>query len=262
MRRRSGFTIIEILIALLIASVMIIVLLTFFGDTFQKFVQHEDTLTSAREMHRLLEYLRKDIEVLVPGVSRDLGTTFPQQVAHIYHSIDSDKLITFHWTKDQPEKWFENTDPVEGAMRPKVPPNALRTKYEALSGACSWSIYDENGDDRKIFTLSLRTQAVDDSGPILIQYIYDASVATITRVKDDKKIVFAKGAVHRFSAIPVFDFYYVTPDTIILNKMFIEIAIGLKAEKDGGRIEKRELTIQTKACPRLLHNAVSSRWSN
>ena len=99
MIRKKGFTIVEILIAVLIASVMIIVLLTFFGDTFQKFVQHEDTLTSAREVHRLLEYLRKDIEILVPGAARDLGTTFPQQVCHIYHLTDDDTVPTFLWTK-------------------------------------------------------------------------------------------------------------------------------------------------------------------
>jgi prepilin-type N-terminal cleavage/methylation domain-containing protein len=266
-KKRKGFTIVEILISLLIASVVLITLLNFFGDTFQKFVQHEDTLTSAREIHKLLEYLRKDIEILVPGKVRELGIVFPQQVAHLYHSSESDVLRTYHWTKETMGEPFQDTDPIVNNLPPSKVTDRLLNRYNALSGSCSWSIDESEGQDRKKFILSFLIQPDPDDPPLpkLITYVYDELNSTVTRYDEGTMIVFAKEAVSHFSVIPVFDFYNFPGEpekTIVLNKMFFDILITIKADEDGGKIVKRPVTITTKACPRLINNAVVARWSN
>lgn len=266
LNNKKGFTIVEILISLLIASIVLITLLTFFGDTFQKFVQHEDTLTSAREMHKLLEYLRKDIEILVPSGMIKLSDTYPQQRAHIYHTHNSPILRTYHWTKDSIGEPFENTDPIVQNLPSSVETDRLLSRYSAFASSNTWSIDQSDGEDKKKFILDLAIQPDPGATSVkTIRYVYDEESKTVTRFEEGKEIIFAKGAIKHFSVIPVYDFYNFQDQperTIVLNKMFFDIALSIQADKDGGKIVKRSLNIATKACPRLINNSVSARWSN
>lgn len=171
----KGFTLLEILIAVVIATFVMFGLLTFFGDTFQKFVQHEDTLTNSRELHKLLEYLRKDIEIISPGSKRDNGNIFPQQTLHMYHAPDSKVLQHFAWKKDVDGEPFKDADLIKKNLPPGEKTNRLLMKYNALSSSCSWSTDKTKGKDKLVHISRLTTP------DCIVNYKFDEETATITR---------------------------------------------------------------------------------
>ena len=263
----KGFTLVEVLLAILLAAMLFGALFTFFGDTMQRFVQHEDTLTGVRDLQILLAYLRKDLSMLegthgLASSSRFTGTTFPKEYIHVCHSTLDTRLHCFRFQREDDDTEIPPIDPLSLNL-PEVPRTELLLKRVAFfENACAWVIPDEDApleNQKRYLYLNVRR------GPNMekVLYVFSGEKRSVTRITPQRQVEFGKGAVADFTVRPMLEFLtFPTDDTKCakLLKCFFEIVVAMQAEEDGGRIAKRKMAFTTKVTPKLLNSALNSRW--
>ena len=270
-RPPKGFTLVEILLAILLAAMVMVSIFSFFGESMQKFVQHEDTLTGVRDLQLMLGYLRRDISMLdgSPGLnssSSHTGTTYPKQYIHLCHSARSDVVKHFGFMRLDEGTPYPTTDPFTENMPLNRRTERLVDSLAYCENACAFVVPDSSlpkEEQVSFLVLNVRRGGVRER----VIYTYSGKTLSLTRqvTGTSKKSVFATGSLTGFVARPIFDmltFPGQVDKTAELCKFFIELSFTIKASADGGKIDKRELTFTTKVTPKLLNYACKSRWSN
>lgn len=266
-RARPGFTLVEILLAMAIASGLVIGLLSFFGDTLQRFVQQEDTLTGVRDLQLLLLHLRRDTEMLdgdaALSSSSATGTTFPKEYLHVCHDALSDRLQIFGFLRRDDLTPIPAADPLALNLPPGRPTERLMARVAFLENACAW-VLPEPGTllEDQIFRLVLNVRRGGTRDRIL--YEYRPAARELARLAEGTRRVFGLGTIEGFSARPVLEFITFPDDpgrSAELVRLFIEVSLMIRAEDDGGKMAKRAIPFTTKITPRLVNFACKARWA-
>ncbi len=266
----QAFTLVEILLAILLAAIVMVSIFSFFGESMQKFVQHEDTLTGVRDLQLMLGYLRRDISMLdgSPGVGSSnshTGTTYPKQYIHLCHSAGDDVLHSFGFLRTDESTPFPTTDPITDNMPVNKKTERLMDSIAYCENACAFVLPDTSlPPEEQVSYLILNVRRGGVRERVTYTYLGKSRSLVRTMTGESKPIVFSAGALSAFVARPVFDVltFPTAPDrTAELVKFFVELSFTIKAADDGGTIKKRELTFTTKVTPKLLNYACKSRWS-
>ena len=263
-----AFTLVEALLAMLLAGMLFGAIFSFFGDTMQRFVQHEDTLTGVRDLQILLAYLRRDLSMVegTPGLassSKYTGTTFPKEYIHVCHSTFDTRLHCFRFQREDDDTEIPPVDPLSQNL-PEIPRREkLLERVAFFENACAWVIPDEDAqleDQKRYLYLNVRQGASREK----ILYVFSGKKRSVTRITSKRQVEFGKGAIGDFTVRPMIEFLtFPNEDTKCaqLMKCFFEIVIAMQAEADGGRIAKRKMAFTTKVTPKLLNSALKSRWA-
>ena len=264
---RRAFTLVEVLLSIVLATMLFGAIFTFFGDTMQRFVQHEDTLTGVRDLQIMLAYLRKDISLLegTPGLNSSTaytGTTYPKEYIHVCHSTLDTRLHCFRFQRENDDSEIPPIDPLSQNLPETARTEQLMEKIAFLENACAWVMPDESSTDgKKIRYLYFNIRRGANKEKIL--YVFSEKDNSIKRISEKREITFGKGAVVDFTARPMFEFLVFPDDTdktAKFLKCFFEITLVLQGEADGGKIQKRKLGFTTKITPKYLNKSCHSRW--
>lgn len=269
-RSKSALTLVEVLFAALLSSIVLVALFSFFGDSMQKFVQHEDTLTEVSELQLMLAHLRRDTSMLRGERGRDssssyTGTTFPKQYLHICHDRESDSLKCFSFGRENDESPIPDNAPLEENLPENEKSEALLDSIAFLENACAFVTPSlDSGDDEAPCYLIMNIERGGQEEQVLYTYSKKERCLKRSESGSGELEVFARGSLESFSARPVFEFLTYPSDpnkTAVLLKYFIEYSFSLKASEDGGTIEKRSLSFTSKVTPRALNSKLKSIWS-
>jgi len=272
MRKRTnvgcGFTLTEVLLATALASLLFLGLFSFFGDTLQRFVQHEDTLTNVRDLQLLLTQLRDDLSHLdgaegLASSSAQTGTTFPKIYIHASHSVANTHLLVYHFLRTSDTLAFPTDDPVSKNLPPGPRTERLLQSIAYCENALAWVIPPSGTPiENQVYHLVLNLRHGAQRSRVV--YSWHPEIRRLTRSDSKRNTTFAENAVNGFSARPVFEFL-IHPNepekTAELLKVWVELSLELCADSDGGKIAKRHLSFRTNVTPKFLNYACKARWN-
>lgn len=286
-RRSPAFTLVEGLLAIVLAGLVVVGLMTYFGNTLQGFAQQEDTLTGSRDAQILLSHLRADL-VAVDGLdvsnTSSTGTTFPKSVLHVAQPLGGEVLQMFIHTRrremdirpgDDPIRdpmlpavrtasWvrllgIESDDPIAGNLPPGTATNDLLRRLNYGMNAAAW-IRDRDEETDRWLALNVR----DGTRVTPVSYRYLPKQRSLERRGPDGLTRLADGMLDRFAVSPCFEFITFPNQpgaTAEFVKMWLEVDFALQAKADGGKIAKRTLPFATRVTPRYLNAVLKSRWT-
>lgn len=262
MRTQRGFTLVEAVVALALASILIVGVMSYFGFSLRTITHREDILTASRDVQVLLSYLRMDISAAegLPGsTDATTGTTYPKLWVHLAHSPDSDLIHGFTRIEDSPGEPLSPQAPVTTNLPPGLATERVLTEEALARNAFAW-VPRNRPDGPDFFFVNVRR------GPqvVPIVYMFDEAKKTVTRHAPEKTTVIAPPALEGFEAVPTIEFV-TFPDqparTAVLSKVWAEVSIRLRAPQAGKVIASRLVGFSTRIVPIHLNAALKSRWA-
>ncbi len=283
---RRAFTLVEALIALVLASILLAGLLSYFGFALQGFAQQEDTLTGSRDAQILLAYLRADINAadgLDSSATATTGTTFPKSQVHLIQTMGQTGLQPYIYTRRQEPvvrpgedpcrdpmtveartvAWLKLLDlPTDDTVADYVPPGqATNDLLRAINYTMNAAVWIRPSEPEKDRILALNVREGSMTAPVT--YVYQPAARRILRKATTGVTVIGDGMVESFSASPYYEFLVTPPpagSTAELIKVWIELSFSLRAKDDGAKIAKRGLSFSTRILPRYLNEVIKTRW--
>lgn len=281
MTRRGGFTLVEGLLAAVLAGLMLTGVVTFFGDFLQRFTHQDDTLSGAHEAQLLMEWLRRDVthadgryDDPAAGISSasETGTTFPKYTMHACHVPGGAELVLFPRVLVDPSGLPPPDHPVL-AGRPPLDPAAPGAGAVALGLArffrdvsrvqngYAWvaPADDARGARRLIVNVRKGTELER------IEYVYDPPAQRIVRHAPDRKTIeIASPALQGFHATPYLEVVHDPQDPGFaprLVRTWLEVEFSIRARQEGKEIASREVGFSTRLFPVLMNEALRSDWN-
>jgi len=264
--KTAGFTIVEIMIAFLIAGIVVTGLLASFSDTLFRYVSSEETLQSAQSLNLILATLRRDILMATgipqqdPSVSPSTGTTYPKHVVHLIQNPGSSNLLFYPFEIQENPTGFPSDHPL--ASRLKTPSaGRVLSQIAQIHAAYVWAERPNVTDDEPI---GFAVNVLDHTATRLVTWSHDRLRRSLVREGPAGRKVFAEGLVETFRAVPVIELFI--PDTgsplpNILLKTWVDIELVLDLEpQPGHRIDPRRIELKTRMIPRYLNAIVNGEW--
>lgn len=276
--RRAGFTLVEGLISLAVAALLLVGLVTFFGDFLRRFSHQEDTLSGAHEAQLLLEWLRRDVRHLDglppgPGVSAssEIGTTFPAYWVHACHVPGATQLQLFARRQARDGDPLSPEHPAAGLLGPGAEAAAARAQLARIEHAYAWIAEDaESRESPQFLVLNVRRGTQLER----VVYTYVPGVRGVTRRDaEGREQRFASPTLRRFRATPFVEVVHDPGDPAFVPrivKTWLEVELEIRSEDPppgpggpgaSGRIAARGVSLSTRLVPFLLNASLKSTWS-
>ncbi len=264
----GGFTLVEGVLASLLAGLMMIGIVTWFGDVLQRFSHQEDTLSGAHEAQLLLEWLRRDMAALdgvaasagVPvSSSATTGTTFPKFWVHACHVPGGSKLLLFPRMRRGEDDPIAPGHPAAAGMALGNPGAiGLLAQIARLENAFAW-VAPDDPDAPRFLTLNLRR---DDQLERVV-YHYEPAARAIVRVDAaGRRTRIAAPSLAGFMATPYLEIVFDPDDPGFvprLVKAWLEVRFDIVADS-GGKIRGRPQVLSTRLFPEFLVASLKSEW--
>lgn len=265
MRRTRGFTLVEILMAFLIAGFILTGLIQSFGDAFQRYLASEDTLSDLSESQLLLAHLGADVERCQgeappdASVSPGTGTTFPKHVMHLVHAPGASRLTAYDVKLEGTNTGFADGHPLaeHDVRAPGVIPVMQRLAW--IQNTMAW-VQPADPKATRYFVI----QVAD--GPLTrrVTYRFEPEAGVVIREDQGREVRIGRGSVREFWAVPYVELLIPPPGpqaAPALLKTWVEVRIVMRApEESGARIDKRRLELQTRMAPRHFNARLHGNW--
>jgi type II secretory pathway pseudopilin PulG len=266
LRPRKGFTLIEALIALGVATMLLMALFTFFGDFLRRFTHQKDTLSGAHDAQLLVDWLRRDIQLLDGSLSSTPSTTYPQFWSHVVHVPGGKILQLFPRRKTLPDEPFPSTHPASASLLSGTPQARLvLQKILRVENAFAWVVPSPNQEDEP---RSLAMNIREDGQLKQVRYVFRPREKGVTRYGPDGSVrTLAAPTLRNFRATPTLEIIHNPRDPSFpphLVKVWLEVEFDVQADKaarPGAKINPRHQGFTTRLLPFFLNASLNSTWS-
>lgn len=259
---RRGFSLVEALVALGLASAAIVAVVTQSGLNLRFFTQADDTLASARSAQLLLSYLKADIALADSPPHADItvspgtGPVFPKNWMHATHAPNASELRLFTYTIREGAQPLPSSDPI--AAKPITDPLTRLALQRAaqIQNAFAWIDAGGPPTDQRVrqFVVNVRSGAIVQR----VTYTYTPADKVVVREGPEGTTRLGAGLIKAFSASPYLEFVVPQePDRPLeLVKCWIEVHLDVRADQKSDPINKRAVVIHTRLVPKHLTSVV------
>jgi hypothetical protein len=260
-REHKGFTVLEALLTLAIASTLIVLLVNASGTSFRNFAQTEDTLSSSRHAQLLLSYLKADLALadapphFDPTTSPNTGVLFPKHYVHLAHTVQRPSPLTlFAHTIQQAPAPLKQDDPLATPSTHPLTPVSIG-RAARVQNAFAWvDTRPQEKDAPRHFQVSVRTGGTVS----LVTYTFDPKELVVTRRGPEGQVTIGKGSMREFSATPYLEMLVPQrpEQPVELLKCWVEVHVAVQANQKADPIAKKTVELHTKLFPKHLNAIV------